>query len=120
MKFLIKANKYTFLTIWIISLFWILLLLQKKNIIDYFRFTIFFISLSGIILDYFYSKKWEEKFNISKKILVIGNITLHIIPFIYILFTKPIKHVNYLTQILIAIFIIGLYSLIVNPFDQYM
>lgn len=115
-----EPTKFTFLTIYVISLFWLLLILRNQYYIDYFRITFIFVSIIGIILNYFYGNKWENKYKISNKTRYIFNIIYHILPLVYLIYTKPIYEINYYSQILRTIVIMVIYCMFINPFQQYL
>jgi hypothetical protein len=119
MKRLFEPNKYGFLTTWMMSLFWLLVIFRKQFYLDYLRLTFILIGIFGIILNYIYGKKWEIKYNLSGIKRNISNVICHILPLIYLLYYKPVYKVSFDKQMIICLSIFLIYTLLLNPIEQY-
>ncbi len=120
MSKLIEPSRHTFLTTYVMSFFWILVILRQNYIIDYLRLTLYVICIVGIVFNTFYGAKWEDKYGYSAKTRRTSNVIFHILPFVYLLLIKSKYNIRYSRQIIAMLLIFLTYSVLINPIDQYL
>ncbi len=117
---LLQANAFTFLTPWVITWFWGLVVFGQHELLDKFRLLFLFVSFSGIVLDWLYGEVWERKFGIPHELRLFGNIAYHVLPFVYLVCVQARTCcLVSRDQILRLFLVLACYRLLVDPNEQY-
>ncbi len=119
MQRLIEPNKYGFLTTWMMTLFWLLVIFKQQYYLDYLRLTFILIGVFGIILNFVYGTKWEIKYKFSALKRNTSNIICHVLPLVYLLYHQPIYKISNSKQIIATLSIFLVFTLLINPIEQY-